>query len=68
LRVQSLIEIPELQQLTPSLQGRKLPTSIVRLCKEKLINEAWTKKKQLGVEESRFARMFGAIMRVMKTT
>jgi PadR family transcriptional regulator PadR len=25
-------------------------------------------KKQLGVEESRFAQMFGAIMRVMKTT
>ena len=25
-------------------------------------------KKQLGVEESRFSRMFGAIMRVMKTT
>jgi PadR family transcriptional regulator len=25
-------------------------------------------KKQLGVEESRFAEMFGAIMRVMKTT
>ena len=24
-------------------------------------------KKQLGVEESRFSRMFGAIMRVMKT-
>src|SRR4029077_16974771 len=25
-------------------------------------------KKQLGVEESRFSQMFGAIMRVMKTT
>ena len=25
-------------------------------------------KTQLGVEESRFAQMFGAIMRVMKTT
>ncbi len=25
-------------------------------------------KKQLGVEESRFSEMFGAIMRVMKTT
>ena len=25
-------------------------------------------KKQLGIEESRFAQMFGAIMRVMKTT
>ena len=25
-------------------------------------------KKQLGVEESRFAQMFGAIMRVMRTT
>jgi transcriptional regulator len=25
-------------------------------------------KKQLGVEESRFAEMFGAILRVMKTT
>jgi transcriptional regulator len=25
-------------------------------------------RKQLGVEESRFAQMFGAIMRVMKTT
>jgi DNA-binding PadR family transcriptional regulator len=25
-------------------------------------------KKQLGVEESRFSVMFGAIMRVMKTT
>jgi transcriptional regulator len=25
-------------------------------------------KKQLGVEESRFAQVFGAIMRVMKTT
>jgi PadR family transcriptional regulator len=25
-------------------------------------------KKQLGVEEARFAQMFGAIMRVMKTT
>jgi transcriptional regulator len=25
-------------------------------------------KKQLGVEESRFVQMFGAIMRVMKTT
>ena len=25
-------------------------------------------KKQLGLEESRFAQMFGAIMRVMKTT
>src|SRR5262245_898792 len=25
-------------------------------------------KKQLGVEESRFRQMFGAIMRVMKTT
>jgi len=25
-------------------------------------------RKQLGVEESRFAEMFGAIMRVMKTT
>ena len=27
-----------------------------------------TGKKQLGVEESRFSQMFGAIMRVMKTT
>jgi transcriptional regulator len=25
-------------------------------------------RKQLGIEESRFAQMFGAIMRVMKTT
>jgi DNA-binding PadR family transcriptional regulator len=25
-------------------------------------------KKQLGVEEARFSQMFGAIMRVMKTT
>jgi PadR family transcriptional regulator PadR len=25
-------------------------------------------KKQLGIEESRFSQMFGAIMRVMKTT
>lgn len=25
-------------------------------------------KKQLGIEQSRFAEMFGAIMRVMKTT
>ena len=25
-------------------------------------------KTQLGVEESRFSQMFGAIMRVMKTT
>jgi DNA-binding PadR family transcriptional regulator len=25
-------------------------------------------RKQLGVEESRFAQMFGAIMRVMRTT
>ena len=25
-------------------------------------------RKQLGVEESRFSQMFGAIMRVMKTT
>jgi transcriptional regulator len=25
-------------------------------------------RKQLGVEESRFSEMFGAIMRVMKTT
>ena len=25
-------------------------------------------KKQLGIEESKFAQMFGAIMRVMKTT
>ena len=25
-------------------------------------------KKQLGIEETRFAQMFGAIMRVMKTT
>ena len=25
-------------------------------------------KKQLGIEESRFAQMFGAIMRVMRTT
>jgi DNA-binding PadR family transcriptional regulator len=25
-------------------------------------------KKQLGVEESRFSQMFGAIMRVMKAT
>jgi transcriptional regulator len=137
-------------RLTASPQGRKLPTSIVRLCKEKLMKEARTKsknellpgtlemlilktlsiesmhgygiaqhiqmlsadvltieegslypalqrmlvkgwvlaewktsannrrarfyrlttagKKQLGVEESRFSQMFGAIMRVMKTT
>jgi PadR family transcriptional regulator PadR len=27
-----------------------------------------TGRKQLGVEESRFSQMFGAIMRVMKTT
>jgi DNA-binding PadR family transcriptional regulator len=27
-----------------------------------------TGKKQLGLEEWRFSRMFGAIMRVMKTT
>ncbi len=25
-------------------------------------------KKQLGIEESRFTRMFGALMRVMKTS
>ena len=27
-----------------------------------------TGRKQLGIEESRFSQMFGAIMRVMKTT
>jgi transcriptional regulator len=67
-----------------TIEEGSLYPALQRMLVKKWVSAAWTisannrrarvytltaaGRRQLGIEESRFAQMFGAIMRVMKTT